>query len=49
MRILEGLKQHGVAGYERNDLERDYRIALLFISAIPIIGGAAFVFGGCLP
>lgn len=39
-RFLEGLKQHGVAGYGRNHLERDYRIALLFISAIPIIGGA---------
>lgn len=39
-RYLEGLKRHGVTGYTRNDLERDWRLAMLGITAIPVIGGA---------
>ncbi|MEJ2238880.1 MAG: phosphotransferase [Gemmatimonadales bacterium] len=39
--FLEGLRQHGVEGYSASDLERDYRLALLAVSAIPIIGGAS--------
>lgn len=38
---LEGLRRHGVTGYSRSDLERDYRLALMGVSSIPIIGGAA--------
>jgi len=40
-RYLEGLKRHGVTDYSRNDLERDYRLAMMGVSSIPIIGGAS--------
>jgi len=39
---LEGLQRAGVQGYSHKDLERDYRRALLSVSAIPVIGGASF-------
>jgi aminoglycoside phosphotransferase (APT) family kinase protein len=41
-RYLEGLARHGVQGYSRADLERDYRQALLGISCIPVIGGSGY-------
>ena len=39
---LENLRRAGVADYDLNDLERDYRRALLAVSGIPIIGGSGF-------
>ena len=39
---LEGLREHGVKGYSRSDLEIDFRKALLGISAIPVVGGGSF-------
>jgi thiamine kinase-like enzyme len=38
---LEGLHRAGVENYSRNDLERDYRFAMLPVSSISIIGGAS--------
>jgi hypothetical protein len=40
--FLEGLARHGVSNYTREELERDYRKALLGVSCIPVIGGSGF-------
>lgn len=37
---LAELAEQGVEGYTKADLQADYRLALLGISAIPVIGGA---------
>ncbi|MEE4362071.1 MAG: phosphotransferase [Pseudomonadales bacterium] len=37
---LEGLRECGIVGYGLAELERDFRLALLYISVIPVIGGA---------
>lgn len=39
-RYLAGLRERGVLDYQLTDLELDYRLALLSISAILVIGGA---------
>jgi hypothetical protein len=38
---LQQLREHGVEDYGMADLVADYRLALLSISAIPVIGGAS--------
>jgi hypothetical protein len=38
---LEELARHGVTDYSRNQLEQDYRLGMLGVSGIPIIGGAS--------
>lgn len=40
-RYLDALARHGVQDYSRGELESDYRLALLDISRIPVIGGAS--------
>jgi hypothetical protein len=40
-RYFDGLTSHGVQDYSRAQLESDYRLALLDISRIPVIGGAS--------
>ena len=39
-RYLAGLRKHGIDDYRMEDLEYDYRLALLSISVIAVIGGA---------
>jgi hypothetical protein len=38
---LEELARHGVTNYSRSQLEQDYRLGMLGVSAVPIIGGAS--------
>ena len=40
-RYFDGLASHGIQDYSRAQLESDYRLALLDISRIPVIGGAS--------
>jgi hypothetical protein len=41
-RFLDGLARQGVRDYNRIDLEKDFRVALLGISGIVVIGGGIF-------